>query len=124
MPQSLTKLYAHLIFSTKNRQPFLDDEIRERGHAYLATVFRDLGSPYVVVGGVADHVHILFDMGKVRAPAKFVEQAKRESSKFIKTLGNAYKDFYWQRGYRMFSVGPTRREDVEKYVRNQDDTKR
>ena len=88
------------------------------------TVFRDLGSPYVVVGGVADHVHILFDMGKVRAPAKFVEQAKRESSKFIKTLGNAYKDFYWQRGYGMFSVGPTRREDVEKYVRNQDDTNR
>ncbi len=45
MAQSVTKLYAHLIFSTKNRQPFLDDEIRERVHAYLATVFRDLGSP-------------------------------------------------------------------------------
>ncbi len=102
MPQSLTKLYAHLIFSTKNRQPFLDDEIRERVHAYLATVFRDLGSPYVVVGGVADHVHILFDMGKVRAPAKFVEQAKRESSKFIKrsemptkiSIGNAVMECF------------------------------
>ena len=68
MPQSLTKLYAHLIFSTKNRRPFLDDEIRKRVHAYLATVVRDLGSPFVVVGGVADHVHILFDMGKMRAP--------------------------------------------------------
>jgi len=121
VPQSLTKLYAHLIFGTKNRQPFLDDEIRERVLAYLATVIRDLGSPYVVVGGVADHVHILFDIGKMRAPAKFVEQAKRESSKFIKTLGTAYKDFYWQRGYGMFSVGPTRREDVEKYVRNQEE---
>ena len=119
MPQSLTKLYAHLIFSTKNRQSFLDDDIRERVHAYLATVFRDLGAPYVVVGGVADHVHILFDLGKIRAPAKFVEQAKRESSKFIKTLGQAYKDFFWQRGYGMFSVGPTSREDVERYVRHQ-----
>jgi putative transposase len=58
MPQSLTKLYAHLIFSTKNRQPFLDESIRPRVHAYLATVIRSLDSPWVVVGGVADHVHI------------------------------------------------------------------
>lgn len=70
MPQSLTRLYAHLIFSTKNRQPFLHDEIRPRVHAYLATIIRDLDSHYVVVGGVADHVHILFDMGKMHAPVK------------------------------------------------------
>ena len=93
MPQSLTKLYVHLIFSTKNREPYLDDEIRERVHGYLATVIRSVGSPYVVVGGVADHVHILFDMGKMHAPVKFVEQVKRESSKFVKTLGPQYRNF-------------------------------
>ena len=87
MPQSLTKLYAHLSFSTKNRQPLLDNEIRPRVHGYLATVVRDLGSPWVVVGGVADHVHILFDLGKLRAPVEFVEHSKRESSKFIKDAG-------------------------------------
>jgi REP element-mobilizing transposase RayT len=121
VPQSLTKLYAHLIFSTKNRQPFLDDEIRPRVHAYLATIIRDLDSPWVVVGGVADHVHILFDIGKMRAPVEFVEQTKRESSKFVKTLGAQYKDFYWQRGYGMFSVGPTHRDEAEEYVRNQEE---
>ena len=86
MPQSLAQLYAyaHLIFSSKNRQPFLDDEIRPRVHAYLATIVRDLDSPYFLVGGVANHVHNLFDMGKMRAPVKFVENVKRESSKFIK----------------------------------------
>ena len=78
MPQSLTKLYVHLIFSTQKREPFLDDEIRERVHGYLATVIRSVDSPYVVVGGVADHVHILFDMGKMHAPVKFVEQVKRQ----------------------------------------------
>ena len=87
MPQSLTRLYAHLIFSTKHREPFLDEAIRPRVHAYLATIIRDLDSPWVVVGGVADHVHILFDMGKMVAPVKFVEEVKRESSKFVKTLG-------------------------------------
>jgi REP element-mobilizing transposase RayT len=73
------------------------------------------------VGGVADHVHVLFDMGKMRAPVEFVEQAKRESSKFIKTLGAKYKDFYWQRGYAMFSVGPAYRDEAEAYVRNQEE---
>ena len=87
MPQSFTKLFAHLVFSTKSRKPILDEEVRPRVHAYLATVVRSFDSPYVVVGGVADHVHILFDMGKLHAPVEFVEQVKRESSKFIKTLG-------------------------------------
>ena len=70
MPQSLTKLYAHLIFSTKNREPFLDDSIRPRVHSYLATLIRGLDSPWVVVGGVADHIHILFDMGKLHSPVR------------------------------------------------------
>ncbi len=121
MPQSLTKLFVHLIFSTKNREPFLDDEIRERVHGYLATVVRSVDSPYVVVGGGADHVHILFDMGKMHPPVKFVEQVKRESSKCVKTLGPQYRHFYWQRGYGMFSVSPTHLADAEKYVRNQEE---
>jgi putative transposase len=121
MPQSLTKLYAHLVFSTKNRQPYLDEAIRPRVHAYLATIMRNLASPWVVVGGVADHVHIVFDMGKLHAPVAFVEQAKRESSKFVKTLGSQYEEFYWQRGYGMFSVGPAHRDEAEDYVRNQEE---
>ena len=61
MSQSLTRIYAHVVFSTKNREPFLDETIRPRIHAYLASVVRDLNSTWAVVGGVADHVHILFD---------------------------------------------------------------
>ncbi len=121
MPQSLTKLFAHLVFSTKDRKPFLDDRIRSRVHGYLATVVRSMDSSYVVVGGVADHVHILFDMGKMHVPVKVVEQIKRESSKFVKTLGPSYQKFYWQRGYGMFSVSPTHLATAEQYVRNQEE---
>ena len=122
MPQSLTQLHAHLIFSTKNREPFLDAEIRPRVHGYfLATLVRDLDSPFVAVGGVADHVHILFDMGKLHAPVKFVEHVKKESSKFVKNLGAPYQKFYWQRGYGMFSVSPTHLDNVESYVRDQEE---
>ena len=121
MPQSFTRLYAHLVFSTKNREPMIDVEIRSRVHGYMATILRNMGCPFVVVGGVADHVHILFDMGKLQAPTAFVEEVKRESSKFVKTLGESYANFYWQRGYGMFSVSPTHLADVERYVRNQEE---
>jgi len=68
---------------------------------------------------MADHVHILFDMGKKHPPVQFVEKVNRESSKFVKTLGSKYQDFNWQRGYAMFSVGPAQRDETERYVRNQ-----
>ncbi|MFT5471412.1 MAG: putative transposase [Verrucomicrobiales bacterium] len=121
MPQSLTQLYAHLIFSTKNRHPFIDSEIRPKLHGCLAKLVRDQDCPFVVVGGVADHVHILFDIGKMRSPVKIVEVVKRESSKWMKTMGPGYEKFYWQSGYGMFSVSPTHRVAVEKYVRCQEE---
>ncbi len=121
MPQSFTRLYAHLIFSTKERWPWLDDIARPQMHAHLAAAMREMGSPYVVVGGVADHVHLLFDMGKMLAPATLVKEVKRVSSKFAKTLGPKYEQFYWQRGYGMFSVSPTHRADVEAYIRGQEE---
>ncbi len=119
MPQSHARLYVHLIFSTKDRRPLLDDAVLPRVHAYLATALRELKSQYVVVGGVADHVHLLFDMGRMNSAADVVEELKRESSKFIKTLGPKYRRFYWQRGYGIFSVSPTHRPAAEKYVRKQ-----
>ena len=121
MPQSHLQLYAHLVFSTKDRMPMIEKTIRPRVHAYLATLARELGAPYVVVGGVADHVHLLFDLGKEHGPVTFVGTLKKESSKFVKTLDERYGQFYWQRGYGMFSVSPTHREDVVAYIRNQEE---
>lgn len=121
MPQSLATLYVHVVFSTKGREPWIDGVIRERVHAYLAALLRDAVSPWVVVGGVADHVHLLFDLGRTNAVADVVEKAKRESSKFIKTLGQEQALFAWQRGYGAFSVSPTRRAEAEAYVRNQEE---
>jgi REP element-mobilizing transposase RayT len=119
MPQSLSQLYVHVIFSTKDRFPFLKDDIRDRVHAYLASVLREMGSPFVVVGGVDDHVHVLFDMGRIHPAKDFVEKAKRETSKFVKTLRPNLDKFYWQRGYGIFSVSPTHRKSVVAYIENQ-----
>jgi REP element-mobilizing transposase RayT len=97
----------------------LDDNIRPRVHAYLATIIRDLDSTFVIVGGVADHVHILFDIAKQRTAVEYVEKVKRESSKFVKTLGQRHRDFYWQIGYGMFSVSPTHLESLKAYIQDQ-----
>ncbi len=119
MAQSFCQIYIHAIFSTKDRKPWLDDNIRKRVHAYLSTVVRDMNCPYVVVGGIEDHVHIIMDIGKSHLPIDILAKAKKESSKFVKGLGSKYSSFYWQSGYGMFSVSPGNVFKVEKYILNQ-----
>ena len=120
MPQSFAQLYVHIIFSTKNRTPFIDKSIQSRVFAYLATIARDEGSTSVLVGGMEDHVHILVNLPKGKAPVDIVAKVKKESSKFIKTLGNEYSDFYWQSGYGMFSVSPANCDQVRHYIETQE----
>ena len=119
MPQSLSQIYIHIIFSTKEHKRWLDDSIRDRVHAYMATLARDYGCPYVHVGGPDDHIHMLVDIGKKIAPVSLIGKVKQDSSTFVKELGRDYEGFYWQAGYGAFSVGPTRVKDVETYIDNQ-----
>ena len=110
MPQSLSKVIVHIIFSTKDREPWLGLDVRPRMHAYLATVCRDLGAEVVRVGGVADHVHIVTTLPRTVSQAELIEQIKKVSSKWIKTLDARYRSFFWQRGYGAFSVSPSQLE--------------
>lgn len=110
MPQSLSKVILHIIFSTKNREPWLDSEVRSRIHGYLATICRDLAAEFVHVGGVADHVHIVTTLPRTLSQAELIEQIKKTSSKWIKTLDARYHGFSWQRGYSAFSVSPSQLE--------------
>jgi REP-associated tyrosine transposase len=119
MPQSLSKVIVHIIFSTKNREPFLDSDMRPRMHAYLATICRDPGAELVRVGGVADHVHIVTTLPRTLSQAELVEQIKKTSSKWIKELDARYRSFFWQRGYGVFSVSPSQLEAVLQYIDTQ-----
>jgi putative transposase len=120
MPQSLSQLYVHLIFSTKHREPLLLSPVRERMHAYLATVLKNQGSPALKVAGTSDHVHALFRLSKNISLAQTVEEIKTSSSKWVKTQGTALADFHWQSGYGGFSVGPAEVEQVMEYVAQQE----
>jgi len=119
MPQSLSKVILHIIFSTKNREPWLGSDVRPRMHAYLATVCRDLGGELACVGGVADHVHVVTTLPRTLSQAQLIEQIKKASSKWIKTLDPRYRGFFWQRGYGAFSVSPSQLKDVLEYIDTQ-----
>ena len=119
MPQSLSKVILHIIFSTKDREPWLDSDARPRMHAYLATVCRDLGADLAHVGGVADHVHVVITLPRTISQAQLIEHIKKVSSKWMKTLEARYRGFFWQRGYGVFSVSPSQLEAVRQCVETQ-----
>ncbi len=119
MPQSLSKVILHIIFSTKNREPWLDSGIRPRMHAYLATICRDQGGEALRVGGVADHVHIVTTLPRTLSQAQLIEGIKKPSSKWIKALEARYRGFFWQRGYGAFSVSPSQLDTALKYLETQ-----
>ena len=74
MPQSLARLHVHLVFSTKHREPLLTAGVRPALHAYMATVLQNFGCPPVLINSVADHVHILFELGRTVAVSAAVEE--------------------------------------------------
>ena len=119
MPQSLSKVILHTIFSTKNRESWLESHVRPRVLAYPATICRDLGAELVHVGGVADHVHIVTTLPRTLSQADLVERIKKVSSKWIKTLDARYRGFFWQRGYGAFSVSPSQLEALLQYIEAQ-----
>ena len=119
MPQSLSHVIIHLVFSTKNRAPLIGPEIESKLHAYLASVIRDTQSECYRIGGMPDHVHCAIRLARTVSQSELVELLKRSSSKWMKTQGSNYKSFSWQRGYGCFSISRTHLDKLITYISNQ-----
>ena len=119
MPQSLSSILIHLIFSTKNRESFLTPEIDAELYPYMASIFKAMKSPALIINGTSDHVHTLFSLARVVTIADVVEEVKTESSKWIKTKGKEFRNFHWQSGYGAFSIGQSQVPTVKRYIRRQ-----
>ena len=119
MPQSLSSILIHLVFSTKNREPFITEAIESELHPYLAKIFHELKSPSLAINGTSDHIHILFSLARTSVIADVVQEVKTESSKWIKTKGAEFQNFQWQRGYGAFSVGQSQVAEVKRYLARQ-----
>jgi REP element-mobilizing transposase RayT len=121
MPQSLSFILIHVIFSTKGRVPILDSSVRPALYAYLATVARNLDCECYRAGGVADHVHLAIRLCRTLAVPELVKELKTSSSKWLKTHSSALSGFAWQGGYGAFSVGPPDLEALRQYIDNQEE---
>jgi putative transposase len=119
MPQSLSSVLVHLVFSTKNREPFITPRVETELHPDMATIFRELKSPSLAIDGTSDHLHVLFSLARVVAIADLVEGVKTESSKWIKKKGLEFRNFHWQSGYGAFSIGQSQVQSLKRYIQNQ-----
>ena len=121
MSQSFCQLHAHIVFSTKDREPYLGETIRPKVHAYMAGTLNNIGCSGILVGGFVDHVHCLCLLNKMEAPVKVVQVLKQDSSKFVKTLDERLRTFAWQNGYGLFSVSPTHLGSARTYIEEQEE---
>jgi len=116
MSQSLVDVILHIVFSTKDRQPLIKPDIEENLYQYISGIGRKIGCPIIMINGVEDHVHILLQFDKIMSISKLVSEIKSNSSRWIKTNGNHYKDFSWQGGYGGFAVSRINVEAAKKYL--------
>lgn len=121
MSQSLSNIIVHIVFSTKDRQPLLaDHDIRSQMHAQLGGTSKTLKCPPIIVGGVADHIHLLARQSRTITLADWVKELKRATSMWVKEKRQSFKEFSWQSGYGAFSVSQSQIGPVVEYIQNQE----
>jgi len=99
MSHSLSKLYVHIVFHVKNNEVLIRTEDEEELYAYIGGIIKANEAFPIKINGTENHLHILATMSKNISLAKFVEEIKRNSSRWIKTKGTHYQFFAWQVGY-------------------------
>ncbi|MBQ7056782.1 MAG: transposase [Bacteroidaceae bacterium] len=119
MPQSLCKIYLHIVFHIKTTCPKICEEHLERVHSYIGQLVNSTGCQVIRVGGIQDHVHLVCLLSRNETVAHLMEEVKRNSSRWIKTLSPRYEHFAWQGGYAVFSVSQSVIEKTIEYVNNQ-----
>jgi REP element-mobilizing transposase RayT len=119
MSQSLAKVYLHAVFSTKDRAPCLVDEWRDELFTVLGGTANNIGCQSLLVGGMADHVHMLFQLGRTISIAEALKLIKSNSSAWVNENHRPQTEFHWQGGYAVFSVSQSSVEAVRDYIHRQ-----
>ncbi len=119
MASTFTRILLHVVFSTKNRTNLISSEIEEKLHRYIGGIVSNHQCRSLCIGGTANHVHALLSLDKNITIVKLMEIVKKDSSRWVKTQGPQYADFYWQDGYGAFSIGESGVEAVSAYIIDQ-----
>jgi putative transposase len=119
MAQSYVNLNYHIVFSTKNRVPFITGEYESRLHEYIGGIIRSQGGVAIAIGGVADHVHVLARARQDKAPSDMIREFKAGASGWMHDVFPELHDFAWQNGYAAFSVSQSLVPKVKEYINHQ-----
>ena len=121
MAHTYTDLLFHVIFSTKDRAPSLDAELKPRLFPYLGGIIRELGGTALLINGPSDHVHILVSLSAKTALSEIVGKVKANSSGWVHREFPEKQAFAWQTGYSAFSVSHSQKESVLDYIAKQEE---
>ena len=121
MPQSYTNLIYHIVFSTKNRQPLITDDVKTRLYEYIGGTIRKQGGIALAINGMSDHVHVLAKLRPDKAVSAVLRDLKANSSGWMHDVFPELKDFSWQNGYGAFTVSASQIEKVKEYIANQEE---
>ena len=120
MPHSLTKIWIHLIFGTKERAPLINESFEKKLFEHIKQIIEnDFKSLVTAINGTSDHMHILMLQNQNYSIADIAKNVKGNSSHWINQNGFTNFKFAWQTGYGAFSVSESMIEDVKKYILNQ-----
>ena len=117
MPQSLTKILVHIVFSTKDRFDLIPPELEHELYRYLHGIIQNKGAKLIIAGGTSNHIHILISLGRLDI-TQLIADLKRATSLWMKKKGGVAK-FYWQKGYGAFSIGQSQVTQVSRYIAGQ-----
>ena len=119
MADTFHNLLAHIVFSTKFREPTIRDEFREELYAHMGGIIRREGARMLLVGGTFDHVHVVVTYRPAQRLADLVNRLKSCSTRWVNENRFIKTRFGWQTGYGAFSVSESRTEQLKEYIRNQ-----
>ena len=121
MAHTFTNLLTHIIFSTKDRMPTLEPDLKKRLFPYMGGIFRELDATALLINGPTDHVHVLAVLPAKLAPAEIIGTVKSNSSGWVHKTFLARRTFAWQVGYAAFGVSPSQKQTGLDYIANQEE---
>ncbi|MEM6396661.1 MAG: IS200/IS605 family transposase [Bacteroidota bacterium] len=119
MPRSYSRIILHAGFSTKYRQPMIGEEIEAGLYAIMGNELKKHGCVPIVIGGVSDHVHVLFAMSRTKTVAQVMQSVKAVSSYWLRRQGEKYETFRWQNSYFIFSADYRKMDGLIQYILDQ-----
>ena len=121
MANTYTQIHIHTVFAVQNRASLIKKDWQDRLFQYIIAIIKNHGHKVLSIGGMPDHIHILFGFRPTQSLSDLIQNVKRDSSEWINKEKLITSRFSWQEGYGGFSYGKSQIPQMIKYIENQDE---